>query len=373
MRIQGIVLVLGAALLAAGSAHAAESAADRLQRSLERRARLEPKPRRLEDVLQRVVDADPDFDPDASTALVGPMRSTYNGLQYLLNDALRDQFLGLSSDSLRQEWLRRYWLLRDPTPTTPENERLEEHERRVRFAREQFFMATPPFWDDRGGFLIQYGPPDGMNSVPADVRAGIGYLPETLYWYYADGGLIVPFEQRPPGGPWCFGISAKSFSSRPEVVRAATAGMRDFFTGFGLPATAYDADRPTPAEADPWTAAAVALNMAGARDVLENRRERFFFPGMPVQFMWFVFDTDAFRRDPDSASGELPSTRPLHVEAHVQFVIRDLGFQWQDSLYVARYRLEGVLFDADLHEAARDAYEADLTARGYDTTQRSNL
>lgn len=60
------------------------------------------------------------------------------------------------------EWLRRFWVSHDPTPTTPENEFREEHERRVYHAIYLFgsgFRGGPP-WDDRGEVYIRYGQPD---------------------------------------------------------------------------------------------------------------------------------------------------------------------------------------------------------------------
>ncbi|HZM15963.1 MAG TPA: GWxTD domain-containing protein [Candidatus Krumholzibacteria bacterium] len=366
--------VLGVTLLALATTAHALSPAEKLRRNLAKQQLLQSS-ESVERWLGRVVEADPRYDREGGTEPGTQLRLAYHGLQYLLTDALREQFLGLSSDSLREEWVRRYWVLRDPTPTTPENERREEHEQRVLFAREHFATASPPYWDDRGAFLILYGPPDGMSQMPADVSYALGLQFETLYWFYGKSDLVVQFEQRPPGGPWVFGRSSASFTSRPEVQAAARRGASDFFRGFGLSSTHYNEDIPTFADADPFNAAAVAVNLAGARDVLENHHERFFFPGMPVQFLWFVFDADTFL--PESGNSALTDAAtpgaPLRLEAHVQFVLRDLTYQWQDSLYAARYRLEGTLFDAELREAARDAYETDLTAWRFDTTERSSL
>src|SRR5262245_33502808 len=365
--------ILGLALLALSTTAHAESPAEKLRRNLAQQQLLQSSGS-VERWLGRVVEADPRYDREGGSEPGTRLRLAYYGLQYLLSDALREQFLGLSSDSLREEWVRRYWVLRDPTPTTPENERREEHEQRVLFAREHFATASAPYWDDRGAFLILYGPPDGMNQLPADVRDGLGLQFETLYWFYGKSDLVVQFEQRPPGGPWIFGRSSASFTTRPDVKAAAIRGASDFFSGFGLSSTSLQ-DWATLVDTDPFNAAAVALNLAGARDVLENHRERFFFLGMPVQFLWFVFDADAFL--PDSGGGARTDAAtpaaPLRLEAHVQFVLRDLTYQWQDSLYAARYRLEGTLFDADLREAARDAYETDLTAWRFETTERSSL
>jgi GWxTD domain-containing protein len=61
---------------------------------------------------------------------------------------------------------KKFWKQRDPDPSTPENERLMEHFRRVQFARENFHFTAPPFYDDRGKIYIKYGPPDDRYNSP---------------------------------------------------------------------------------------------------------------------------------------------------------------------------------------------------------------
>lgn len=78
----------------------------------------------------------------------------------------------------RQEWLRKFWKERDPTPTTDNNECLNEFKRRIAYAREHFSQtldteiskylwdqhmntswAHAP-WDAQGELYIKYGAPD---------------------------------------------------------------------------------------------------------------------------------------------------------------------------------------------------------------------
>jgi GWxTD domain-containing protein len=59
------------------------------------------------------------------------------------------------------DWLRKFWVSHDPTPTTPQNEFRDEHERRVYHALYLFGgpgKSRP--WDDRGEVYIRYGQPD---------------------------------------------------------------------------------------------------------------------------------------------------------------------------------------------------------------------
>ncbi len=59
----------------------------------------------------------------------------------------------------RRTYIARYWRLRDPDPFTPGNARLEEHLRRRDYARENFGIANPPYFDDRGHIYLKYGRP----------------------------------------------------------------------------------------------------------------------------------------------------------------------------------------------------------------------
>ena len=342
-----------------GMAYAQTS--ERLRTLVERlQAQSQPKLTPMQ-YLQRVIHHDPAFDPErrAPRSFDPETQAAYDGVLCLLSDSLRAQFCGLSSDALRREWLRRYWILQDPTPTTPENERFLEHRRRVEHASQHFASTESPFWDDRGTFYILYGPPDGVTRIPAEIHDPLGYIPERMVWHYPDE-VAAPFELRnPPSGPWKFGISAKSFSWRPHFKH-------------DLRRPSYDQEVPSFADTDPMNAARVALSMAAASTVLETRRERFTMPGTATRFLWFVFDTDVFRVGGHGVSGE-PSRTMARLEAHIQFAVKDLTFRWADSLYTARYRVEGVLLDEDLQEAARDAYEMNLDANRFDTTNRANL
>ncbi len=348
-----------APLVAVGSASAEVS--ERIRAAVERRQAQGARPRTLTQHLQRLVDSDTEFDPARREprAPDPATQAAYDGALCLLDDSLRTQFCGLSNETLRREWLRRYWVLQDPTPTTPENERLVEHERRVQHAREHFAAAAPASWDDRGTFYILYGPPLTVTRIPADIDDPLGYIPERMFWHYEDG-VAAPFELRsPPAGPWKFGLSGKSFSWRPHIAHDARRPSND-------------PDKPSFSVTDPMNSAREALAMAAARNALETRHERFVMTGAPARDLWFVFDTDVFRVGGYGDAGE-PSRTTLRLEAHVQFAVKDLTFRWADSLYSARYRIEGVLLDADLREAARDAYEMDLTANRFDTTNRANL
>lgn len=58
------------------------------------------------------------------------------------------------------ELITSFWLARDPTPKTPENERVQEHLRRVAFACNYFHKPESDMrYDDRGLIYVKYGDP----------------------------------------------------------------------------------------------------------------------------------------------------------------------------------------------------------------------
>jgi GWxTD domain-containing protein len=76
-------------------------------------------------------------------------------------------FKQLSNDEERDAFIEQFWLRRDPTPDTPENEYKEEHYRRIAYANEHFPAGVPGWRTDRGRIYIMYGPPDQIDAHPS--------------------------------------------------------------------------------------------------------------------------------------------------------------------------------------------------------------
>ncbi len=119
----------------------------------------------------------------------------------------------------------RFWNRRDPTPLTPENERLLEHYRRVAYALEHY--ARPDgAWDKRGEVFIRLGNPDHVSKwddvqaernrelhearvnivnrsrIALAISPGLPIFPVAAnarweYWIYAhvDGGIEITFAE----------------------------------------------------------------------------------------------------------------------------------------------------------------------------------
>lgn len=148
--------------------------------------------------------------------------------------------------------IKRFWIEKDPTPSTDTNERLLEHWERIAYAREHFtrYRNSPYGTDDRGTIYVKFGPPDkeqaGAMNVEFELKiraqeyldrealrrydAAPSYEiwayndlnPEDVTWYlFGNENGTGPF--RLLDGPWdLISDAARSPGSRREVgIRAA--------------------------------------------------------------------------------------------------------------------------------------------------------
>ncbi|MGI9103697.1 MAG: GWxTD domain-containing protein [Terriglobales bacterium] len=88
-------------------------------------------------------------------------------VRWIITDEERSAFKQLSNDEERDNFIEQFWLRRDPTPDTPENEFKEEHYRRIAYANEHFAAGIPGWKTDRGRMYIMYGKPDEIDSHPS--------------------------------------------------------------------------------------------------------------------------------------------------------------------------------------------------------------
>jgi len=94
-----------------------------------------------------------------------PYRKWLNeDVTYIITDEERKAWKRLSTDDERENFIEAFWLRRDPTPDTEENEYKEEHYRRIAYANERFASGIPGWKTDRGRIYIVYGPPDEIDD-----------------------------------------------------------------------------------------------------------------------------------------------------------------------------------------------------------------
>ncbi len=86
---------------------------------------------------------------------------------YIITDEERKSFKTLATDDEREQFVEGFWLRRDPTPDTEENEYREEHYRRIAYANEHYASGIPGWKTDRGRVYIEYGPADEVESHPS--------------------------------------------------------------------------------------------------------------------------------------------------------------------------------------------------------------
>ena len=86
---------------------------------------------------------------------------------YIISDAERSAFKNLPTDAEREHFIEQFWMRRDPTPNTVENEMKMEHYRRIAYTNQNFSAGIPGWKTDRGRIYIVYGPPDEKESHPS--------------------------------------------------------------------------------------------------------------------------------------------------------------------------------------------------------------
>jgi GWxTD domain-containing protein len=105
-------------------------------------------------------------------SLHGELEKTYKkwldqDVSYIITGEEREAFLKLSNDEERDQFIEQFWLRRDPTPDSIENEYKEEHYRRIAYANEHFAAGIPGWKSDRGRIYIMYGPADEIEAHPS--------------------------------------------------------------------------------------------------------------------------------------------------------------------------------------------------------------
>ncbi|RKX26929.1 MAG: hypothetical protein DRP46_10395, partial [Candidatus Zixiibacteriota bacterium] len=77
-----------------------------------------------------------------------------------------------------------FWLARDPSPGTPENEIKDTYYHRIAYANRNFGVMKKPGWStDRGMIYIEYGEPDQVEDYPFELDSKAYQI-----WYYYHHG-----------------------------------------------------------------------------------------------------------------------------------------------------------------------------------------
>lgn len=99
---------------------------------------------------------------------------------YIASDEEKTAFRKLTRDDERDEFIKNFWLRRDPTPGTEKNELKEEHYRRIAYSNQHFAAKVPGWKTDRGRIYIVYGAPEWIKDEPSS-RPDV---PAAQLWHY---------------------------------------------------------------------------------------------------------------------------------------------------------------------------------------------
>jgi GWxTD domain-containing protein len=96
-----------------------------------------------------------------------PYRNWLNeDVLYIISPDERNEFLKLSTNEEREQFIEQFWLRRSSNPDLPDNDFKEEHYRRIAYANEHFASGIPGWKTDRGRIYIIWGKPDEIESHP---------------------------------------------------------------------------------------------------------------------------------------------------------------------------------------------------------------
>ena len=103
-------------------------------------------------------------------------------VRWIISSQERADFLKLSTDQQRDEFVVAFWNRHNPAGT-PANSFKMEHYRRLAFTNQHFAANLPGSETDRGRVYIVYGPPDSIDSSSGEAsNSGYPYQ----IWHYRD-------------------------------------------------------------------------------------------------------------------------------------------------------------------------------------------
>ena len=83
---------------------------------------------------------------------------------YIIDPEEEAVFKRLKTDEEREQFIESFWLRRDPTPETIDNEYRDDYYHRIALANERYTSGIPGWKTDRGRILIMHGEPDEVET-----------------------------------------------------------------------------------------------------------------------------------------------------------------------------------------------------------------
>ncbi len=231
----------------------------------------------------------------------------------------------------------RYWIRRDPTPLTPENERLLEHYRRVAYSLEHYTRPNGG-WDKRGEVFIRLGNPDHISRWD-DIQAERNReLQETRVDFVNRSRMALAIS---PGLP-IFPVAANAkweYWIYTQVDGGIEITFAEVFKG-----RRYDF-APFPLSVAPHIGVHLAEFQGGVimQNVVARRPSRYSpdFADLPIDFYYYPADF----RGPESRTRlevyyGLPASEVvrLNVDGKTDLILLDRGVALFDGLWNEVYR-----------------------------------
>lgn len=131
---------------------------------------------------------------------------------FIITDEERRQLQELHTCSEREEFINKFWELRNPVLGSSLNKFKEEYYRRLAYAKQHFSYLVKGRMDDRARIYIQFGPPDEMSPVtpaappPSSAKKdGLPFPAIVERWKYSaidgiSGEVIVEFDDPAANG-----------------------------------------------------------------------------------------------------------------------------------------------------------------------------
>ncbi len=134
----------------------------------------------------------------ASDKMAGPyVRWLNQEVRWIITPEERNEFLRLTSNQERDEFIEQFWDRRNPSPGGQQNVFRQEHYRRIAYANVHFSASGEAGWEsDRGHVYIVFGPPDSIDSHPA---GGIDATKPLEVWHYRSIRIQEPSAKDPDG------------------------------------------------------------------------------------------------------------------------------------------------------------------------------
>ncbi len=157
----------------------------------------------------------PTLEPEEESALRPRHQRWLEDVELLMSDVEREVFLGLGEDYQREDFIRRFWRVRDPYPQTARNELRESWEDRVRIARELFGGLD----SEQAEMVLQFGEPTRRVTLTCPITRTLEV------WYYDQGSdritgyfTLVFVGVRSAGRLWRPGDSLRELFTMGEGV-----------------------------------------------------------------------------------------------------------------------------------------------------------